>query len=125
MYDIADRFNYSSTAMYYISYKRPKLIIEEYKFQVKLVTQLHTSMHGSGEGHTCYIFSRVGNPGVGASKYECFGEVPCDPLFQKAWEMCKFGGYDAVSKYVAAKVDCFFRQKPTRMRKQVDRLTYG
>lgn len=115
MYSIANKFNCGSTAEYFISYKRPKAIIEKYKFQVQLVTQLLTNMHCSGEGHTCYIFRRVGKAGLGATDQQavCFG-VPCDPLFQAAYEACRLGGFDAVNNHVAAKVDQFYNEKPKR-----------
>ena len=84
MYDIADRFNHNSTAQYFISYKRPKLVIGTYMFQVKLIGQFITSMHVSAEGHMCYIFYRVSIPrGIDVT---C---VPCDALFLEAWERCK------------------------------------
>ena len=107
MYDIAERFNSSSTVRYFISCKRHRLIPETYKSQVKLITKLATSIYASTEGHTYYIFRRVGNPGIGPPE-QCFG-VPCDPLFMDAWKTCKCG-FDAVNNHVAAKVDQFFRK---------------
>ena len=50
----ADIFNRSSDAVQYlISFKRPKQIIDRYRFNVELVCHLPTSMHASGEGHQC------------------------------------------------------------------------
>ena len=123
MHEIADRFNRSSTAKYLISYKRPKQIIDTYKFQVKLISKLSTSMHASGEGHTCYIFCRDGIPGPTADS-GIVSIVPCDPFFKEAWETCKNGGRDDVTEHVTAKVDWFFQEKPNRKCKHPDRLTY-
>ena len=122
MYDIASRFNCSSKAKYFISYKKPKHVIEKYMFQVELIAQLHTTMHASSEGHTCYIFQHIGSVSEGATE-KSFG-VPCDPLFVEAWEMCKIGGFDAINNFVIAKVDLFFQEKPVRVRRQPKRLTY-
>ena len=119
MHAIAEIFNRSSTAQYLVSYKKPNKIINFYKFDVEKIFQFLTSMHGSSEGHTCYIYRRVGTPGIGATE-DCVGsEVPCDPLFKEAWETCKYGGFDAVNNHVAAKVDKFYKEKPVRNRKQV------
>ena len=120
MYDIADSFNHSSTAQYFISYKRPKLVIGTYMFQVKLIGQFITSMHTSAKGHTCYIFCRVSIPrGVDVT---C---VPCDALFIEAWETCKYSGTNAVHNHVAARVAKFLQEKPLREHKQPDRLGFN
>ncbi len=73
-------------------------------FEVKLIGQFSTSMHGSAEGHNCYVFRRISIP----SEVDA-AEIPCDPLFSEAWKICKNGGFDAVKNHVAAKVDRFFR----------------
>ena len=119
MRKIALLFNRSSTAQYFISYKRPKKIMDVYKFEVKLIGQLATSMHASGEGHTCYIFRRTSKPGVGAAATGCSG-VPCDPLFQEAWGLCKFGGFDGLSWFVQKMVHKFYTERSVRDRKKVN-----
>jgi len=42
-----------------ISYRGPRRVLSEYGYDVELVHQLPTSMHGSGEIHTCYIYKRL------------------------------------------------------------------
>jgi hypothetical protein len=54
---LARTFNRSSSP-YLICYEAPKYIIRTYKFDVELLTQTSTSMHGSKEGHTGYIYRR-------------------------------------------------------------------
>ena len=110
-------FNRSSTAEYFISYKRPKLITDVYKFEVQLIGKLATSMHASGEGHTCYIFRRTSKPGVGATADVGFSGVPCDPLFESAWDICKFG---VTCRFVKMKVNRFYAEKPVRSRPKVN-----
>lgn len=119
---IAKLFNISSRAKHFISYKRPDDIINVYGFQVKLITQFQTSMTGSREGHTCYIFRRIGACGEGA-KEECRG-FPCDPLFSNALETC-MGGYDATKHYVDKEVERFYQEKPNRAHKSIIRLMYS
>ncbi len=34
-------------------------MIEEYGYEVEFVSQMMTSMHGSGEGHTVYFYKRA------------------------------------------------------------------
>ena len=48
-----------SASGYLICYHGPKDIIHCYEFQVELVTQMPTSMHGSNEGHMGYIYRRT------------------------------------------------------------------
>ena len=122
MYMIAKLFNNSRRAKHFISYKRPDDIIHVYGFQVKLITQFQTSMHGSGEGHTCYIFRRIGACGVGAEE-ECHG-FPCDRIFRNALETC-MGGYDVTKHYVDNEVKRFYQEKPNRVHKSIIRLTYS
>ena len=121
MYDIAEIFNHSKIAQWLITYKKPQLIIHQYKFQVQLVTKFQTSMHGSAEGHNCYIFRRTEKSGIGARE-KCCGE-PCDPLFMEAFKINR-DGFVATSKHVAEKVNKFFAEKPSRNRKKPHRLTY-
>lgn len=120
MHNLADMFNRSSVAQYLISYKTPKRITEEFMFQVRQIGKMKTSMHASGEGHTCYFFQRVGRPGPGSTD-KCFG-VPCDPLFEQAWTTCK-GGLELVDNFVADKVDKFYQEKPQRVRKQIEKYS--
>ena len=62
-----------------ICYHGPKDIIDTYEFDVELITQKPTSMHGSKEIHSGYIYKRV--PG------KRFDPTACDPLFQNAFAL--------------------------------------
>lgn len=55
---LAEMWNRSASG-YLICYHGPKDIIHCYEFQVELVTQMPTSMHGSSEGHMGYIYRRT------------------------------------------------------------------
>ena len=77
-------------------------MIEDYGFHIELIVQTPTSMHGSAEGHTGYIYRRSGVGGK-ACKTKQFG-IPCDPLFAKVWEMCR-AGLDAVHDHTSEQVE--------------------
>lgn len=36
--------------------------MNEYGYEVELVDQISTNMHGSGEVHTCYFYKRLSRP---------------------------------------------------------------
>lgn len=78
---LADMFNGSSSP-YLICYHSPTDIISKYGFNVRLVVQAPTSMHGSKEGHTGYIYKRNKRP----SRTNL-----CDPFFKDAWATVKDG----------------------------------
>ena len=117
---LARIFNMSSTAMYLISFKKTKKIIELYKFQVELVGKFPTSMYGSTQVHTCHVFRRVNRSGTSILDDDT---VPCDPLFREAWELCKSGSLDRIHEHVEFEADVFWQEKNTREQKQPDRLT--
>jgi hypothetical protein len=73
-----------SSSEYLICYHSPKAIIDDYDFDVELLAQTPTSMHGSKEGHTGYIYRR--NPSK--KKRE---STECDALFQKSWDLVQKG----------------------------------
>ena len=81
-------------------------MIEDYGFNIELLVQTPTSMHGSAEGHTGYIYRR--NKDVKPSKSKmCKNktfDVPCDPLFAEAWKTCR-SGLDAVLKHTSDEVE--------------------
>ena len=72
-----------SQAQWLICFHAPKSIIDKYAFHVELVAQSPTSMHGSSECHTGYIYKRT-------KKFGGSDEV-CDKLFAEAWELCQDG----------------------------------
>lgn len=56
---IARKFNSSQHARYLVSYRPPHRVTgEEYGYEVDFVSQIPTSMHGSGESHTAYFYKR-------------------------------------------------------------------
>jgi hypothetical protein len=56
------KFNSSDSCRYLICYKKPKLVMEEYEFNVELVGQLSTNMSGSGEGNSVYFYRKKHAP---------------------------------------------------------------
>ena len=95
----------NSQSEYLICYHGPKLMIEDYGFNIELIVQTPTSMHGSAEGHTGYIYRRSEEFKLSSKvcKTKTFG-VPCDPLFAKAWKMCR-AGLDTLQAYAAEEVE--------------------
>jgi hypothetical protein len=79
---LSKMWNRSSTP-FLICYHGPKDIIHSYEFMVELIAQASTSMHGSKEGHTGYLYQR--KPKTSASK------DACDPLFAEAWKKVQSG----------------------------------
>ena len=56
---LGEMFNRSESP-YLICYHGPKLMVERYGFNVELIVQSSTSMHGSSECHMGYLYRRVG-----------------------------------------------------------------
>ena len=79
---LAEMWNLSQSS-YLICYHKPMDIIDEYQFNVELVIQMSTSMLGSQEGHTAYIYKRKGNVQQATEE--------SDPLFADAWSLVKNG----------------------------------
>mmetsp|Transcript_15582 Transcript_15582/g.28320 ORF Transcript_15582/g.28320 Transcript_15582/m.28320 type:complete len:433 (-) Transcript_15582:221-1519(-) len=107
---LGEMFNRSASP-YLICYHGPKLMIEEYGFDVELIVQAPTSMHGSSEGHMGYLYRRNqpnGRP-VGSKTCPSGAEglptnVPCDPLFVKAWQRMN-SGISSISDFVKTEVN--------------------
>lgn len=56
---IAHVFNSSPNSQYLMCFKKPRVIIEHYEFQVKEIGRVRTSMSGSGESNTCYFYQKL------------------------------------------------------------------
>jgi len=54
---LANSFNKSTTTQVLVSFQKPKKIIEVYGFAVRCIGNIKTTMCGSSEGHTAYIYS--------------------------------------------------------------------
>lgn len=64
---IANMFNRSDSCQYLISYRRP-LEIARYGYKVEFLTDISTSMSGSGESHKCYFYKKSENRDLSHSK---------------------------------------------------------
>ena len=74
-----------SYSSYLICYHPPSSIIDLYGFNVHLLHKQITYMHGSGEGHTGYIYVRTQ-----IIKHD-MTDVPCDPFFLESWNHVNSG----------------------------------
>jgi Histone methylation protein DOT1 len=99
--DLATMWNDSSKTqcLYLVCYHGPRDIIHEYGFNVELITQLSTSMHGSKEGHMAYIYKRSVDDDDDETEQNAEEEeekkdseeiaivngVPCDALFEESF----------------------------------------
>ncbi|KAL9180130.1 hypothetical protein ACHAXT_008100 [Thalassiosira profunda] len=94
---LAEMFN-ASQSEYLICYHGPKLMIEKYGFNVELLVQTPTSMHGSAEGHTGYIYRRSeeGKASSKVCKTKEFGE--------RRGKLCR-SGLDNVHEQVQEEVE--------------------
>ena len=109
---LAEMFNRSESP-YLISFQPPRVLIDKYAFDIELIVQAQTSMHGSSEGHSGYIYKRVMKKTrtrrSRTTKSDCRNYdvipncVPCDPLFAPAWKSTR-RGIDALRKDVKDQV---------------------
>jgi len=60
-------------------------MIEKYGFDIELIVQASTSMHGSAEGHMGYIYHRS-SPETKSSGTKN-GNIQCDPRFSDAFSL--------------------------------------
>ena len=60
-------------------------MIEKYGFDIELIVQASTSMHGSAEGHMGYIYRRS-SPKTTPSCTKN-GNIQCDPRFSDAFSL--------------------------------------
>jgi hypothetical protein len=115
---LGEMFNRSQSE-YLICYHGPKLMIDRYGFNVELITQASTSMHGSSECHMGYIYRRKGkNPKI-AECLDLLDGVPCDKLFTKAWKSCKQDIGKHLESVTAQVSESLNSQRPSRKRKTV------
>lgn len=98
---------------YLICYHGPKSIIEKYEFDVELLAQMPTSMHGSKEGHMGYVYKRKHKSAAGKSHKSKAGEKPrassrtrvkCDPLFQPSFDLVQ-QGLDPLHEHVSQQLE--------------------
>lgn len=95
---MASSFNASHRqTKYFISFHHPRRILDEYGFEVELLTKIATSMSGSSEGHTCYVYQRK-NSETTLKKKDTTANP--DPLFQSGIELLE-GGVDRVKTWMA------------------------
>jgi len=83
----------SGSCQYMICYHGPKHMIERYEFEVELLAQISTSMHGSKEGHMGYIYHRTTSTGRAKTKEGTSSNniVACDPLFKPSYKLVQKG----------------------------------
>jgi hypothetical protein len=105
-----------SQAEYMICYHGPKDMIHSYEFDLELITQLPTSMHGSKEGHMGYIYKRKTPP---KSAYDA---ERCDDLFQDSWNLVQ-SGFDPLHQSVTLQVDENMCSGPKTRSRKVGELT--
>ena len=92
----------NSHCPYLICFHSPKVIIETYEFEVELITQTPTSMHGSSEGHSGYLYRRVG----GVEELSK-GTVVCDAVYRDAYKLVN-SGMEKLREAVSQRVDLEF-----------------
>ena len=84
-----------STSPYMICYHAPRHMIDDYDFDVELIYQATTSMHGSTENHMGYLYRRGSKTskkkGVAKAVASLPKDVPCDPLFAGPWKLIRSG----------------------------------
>jgi len=115
---LGQMFNRSQSD-YLICYHGPKLMIERYGFNVELIVQAPTSMHGSSEGHMGYIYRRAGKKQKAAKTLPIVYGVACDPLFEEAWKSTKRDIEPMLEDVKRQVTDSLNAQRPKRNRRPV------
>jgi hypothetical protein len=85
--ELSEMWN-KSQSEYLICYHAPRSIIGTYEFDVELLAQTQTSMHGSKEGHTGYIYQRTSSS---SKTTKHLNPTTCDALFRKSWKLVQQG----------------------------------
>lgn len=117
---LADMFNRSQSE-YLICYHSPREMVDRYGFNVELIIQTPTSMHGSSEGHMGYIYRRKGKTQTIGDGLDMVDEIPCDKLFTEAWMLCK-EGIRPLLESVKQKVEQSLNsERPSRKRKMLSK----
>ena len=84
-----------STSPYMICSHAPRHMIDEYDFDVELICQANTSMHGSTENHMGYLYKRGSKTSKKKGAAKAIAglpkDVPCDPLFAGPWKLIRSG----------------------------------
>ncbi|EEC51994.1 predicted protein [Phaeodactylum tricornutum CCAP 1055/1] len=110
--ELSEMWNRSSSS-FLICYHGPRDIVQNYDFDVELIVQTPTSMHGSKEGHMGYIYHRKNSTSSGK-------EPLCDRLFSNAWASVKRGS-ESLQREVNATLERKMRPKvSTRSRRESD-----
>jgi hypothetical protein len=108
--ELSEMWNRSSSS-FLICYHGPRDIVQNYDFDVELIVQTPTSMHGSKEGHMGYIYHRKNSTSSGK-------EPLCDRLFSNAWASVKRGS-ESLQREVNATLERKMRPKvSTRSRRE-------
>ena len=90
---LAAIWNDSSTP-YLICFQSEKDLVQKYEFDVELLAQTKTTMHGSNEGKTGYVYCRK-KPAEPSDKMT---STTIDPLFSEAVEILE-GGFDRILEW--------------------------
>lgn len=107
--ELAEIWN-QSTSSYMICFHSPKDIIDCYEFDVEILAKTPTSMHGSKEGHTGYVYRRKSRKSLSAY---------VDPLFTDGIEKIN-GGLRSLRDWTATTLDEKISSRPsTRARRGV------
>ncbi|KDO26937.1 hypothetical protein SPRG_07650 [Saprolegnia parasitica CBS 223.65] len=114
MAHVAECFNESASARYFISFHQPRKVLEQYGFEVDEIGRLGTSMAGSSEGHTVYFYRKTAL----STRTKETKEKKVDPLFGTGFHVVQ-QGHDAVLSWVEAQFAQRFSQGRTRRQVQL------
>jgi Histone methylation protein DOT1 len=125
---LSEQWNKSdpNVCQYLICYHGPRDIIYEYEFEVELVAQTPTSMHGSKEGHMGYIYRRTTGGGgsiCSPARVNATTLVACDPLFQSSFQLVKDGLHPLQREVNRQMVEFMGDEGRTTRSRQRQRLT--
>ena len=93
-----------SQSKYLICYHGEKDMIEKYGFDIELIVNVKTKMHGSRRSHTGYIYRRVSTKKNENNALIICNGMPCDDLFHDAWIKSKKGDLQSVHEGIKQKI---------------------
>eukprot|EP00937_MAST-01D_sp_MAST-1D-sp2_P004883 g4883.t1 len=80
---IAAAFNRSTATRYMACFHNPRLVLGDWGLEAELVDKIQTSMAGSSEGHTAFIYRKLGAPPPSSAVAASPASAP-DALFARS-----------------------------------------
>ena len=123
-FGLAKMFNKSKSS-YLVSYQKPKLVIDKYKFHVREIGSVQSSMHGSREGHTAYLYERQRQePNKRSNRFSQFEDmIECDDRFKAAFELCQSESLQGAYERTVVELEKWQGNLSKRLKNPIERFS--